>query len=221
MNSVVYCFWTGPNAMSDQRKRAYEVMVSNIGCKVVLIDETSLGSFLNAEFRLHPSYEYLSYVHRADYLRTCFMHYYGGGYCDIKPVYHSWQASFKELSDSSSYCVGYREVGESGVAIVPEPLYGILRSNWKSLIGNGAYIFKPKTEFTFDWFHTMNDMLNVKHDLLKSHPASHPRDYFGSNGSKYPLAWTELLGNIFHPLCYKYRDRVLQTLSPPDFKNYR
>jgi hypothetical protein len=33
----------------------------------------------------------------------------------------------------------------------------------------------------------------------------------------YPFEWTEILGQIFHPLIYKYKDKVLQTL--PKFDN--
>ena len=38
--------------------------------------------------------------------------------------------------------------------------------------------------------------------------------------SKYPLQWAEILGTIFHDLCYEYRDKLLYELPPVNTTNY-
>ena len=55
---------------------------SNSSCDVVLVTSDNLSSWLVSA--LHPAYTYLSFTHRADYLRCYFMHHYGGSYSDIK-----------------------------------------------------------------------------------------------------------------------------------------
>ena len=46
--------------------------------------------------------------------------------------------------------------------------------------------------------------MNLK--ALKMHPA---KAQYG-NSNEYHIKWTYLLGQIFHPLCLKYNDRILQ-----------
>ena len=84
INRCVYCFWTGTNPMSDNRKRCLQNLKNQIGVPVQLITPDNLGDYLLPAYPLHPSYQLLSETHRADYLRTYFMNFYGGGYTDIK-----------------------------------------------------------------------------------------------------------------------------------------
>ena len=63
-------------------------------------------------------------------------------------------------------------------------------------------------------------LLDERYDKLRENPARHPRDYLGFHGSKYPLEWNELLGRIFHRVCYEYKDKLLNTLPVPDFNSY-
>ena len=39
--------------------------------------------------------------------------------------------------------------------------------------------------------------------------------------SRYPLRWAEMLGEIFHPLVYEFRDSLIQADIAPSFQNYR
>jgi hypothetical protein len=51
--------------------------------------------------------------------------------------------------------------------------------------------------------------------------ARHPGDERGHNKG-YPVPWTGLLGDIFHPLCLKYADQLLHDdRLRPSFENYR
>ena len=57
-----------------------------------------------------------------------------------------------------------------------------------------------------------------KLSLLKQYPAKHARQnlYREDFSYPYPIGWTELLGCIFHPLCYKYSEKLLY--SCPKFQ---
>lgn len=219
----IFCMWTGKNSMSENRYNALKT-IKNTDLEVVLIDKDNLGTWVLKGFPLHPAYSFLSAVHKADYLRSYFMHNYGGAYTDIKVKEHSWLRSLKELSNSDYFINGYREVSfmetARGRGIIKD-LW--LAFNYHRVIGNGAYICKPNTTFTQAWISNINKILDDKYDLLKKYPAHDPRDFYRKkldNGSvsKYPLAWTEICGQVFHPLCLRYHKKVLKNLPTPNFK---
>lgn len=216
----LFCFWTGDNLMDSNRKNALSSL-SNTNLNVVFIDKYSLKNFIHPNYPLHPAYNYLSAVHRADYLRTYFMHVYGGAYSDIKFTTSDWSLAFNTLKESSFIASGYTEPSFSGVEGPNFFHKFILRLNYKNLIGNCAYIFKPNSFFTLEWYNNMITVLDKKEGLLKIHPAAVPEDHYNkliqSKRSMYPLRWTEMLGDIFHPLCYKYKNYIRHDLPPPDF----
>lgn len=220
MNKRLFCFWTGLNPMPENRLKALKSMV-NSGLDVVFIDRNNIQKWILSEHPLHPAYEYLCAIHRADYLRVYFMHYYGGGYCDIKNINQSWLDAFVKLINTEKLCIGYREVSPLEVARVHSWLYPFMLWNWRKLIGNCAYIFKPNSAMTSLWLHRTEELLNKKHQSLKLNPAKIPEEYKGKlvNGipSKYPLRWSELLGDIFHPLCLEFSNYLLYELPPPDY----
>jgi hypothetical protein len=214
MNNV-YCFWTGTNSMSDQRAACLEQLRSVSECQVVLVTPENLQTHLLADVPLHPAYEFLSETHKSDYLRTYFMNFKGGGYSDIKRTTGSWTSSFETLANSpDKWMIGYKEV-EGGVA------YGPVSHEWANLIGNCAYICKPHTPLTEEWYSEMIKLLDSKLERLREHPATYPQDNFGTNGSVYPMGWNEMLGQIFHRVSYGYKDRLLNTLPSCVFYGYR
>ena len=150
------------------------------------------------------------------------MHFYGGGYCDIKTVNHSWLFSVVKLAQNEdAWAIGYKEIGPDGVPNVPDPLTNkLIHDNWHLLIGNGAYIFKPETPLTSDWYHAMIDTMDANLANLKKYPARHPQEVY-SEQYPYPFRWAQLLGEIFHPICYKYHAHVLQSLPPISFNSYK
>jgi hypothetical protein len=225
---VVYCFWTGNNPMTPSRQKCFDSIKKNIGCTVILITPENLKEYITPEYPLHKAYEYLSYTHKADYLRTYMMHVHGGGYTDIKETTESWEPSFKLLENSpDKWAIGYKEIA-GGIACNTN--CDEVTKNWEKNIGNCGYIFKKLTPLTTEWFNQMNAKLDEKYEALKANPAQVPDDGPGKeitlpDGqkiiSKYPMGWSEMLGGIFHPTCYKYHDRLLNTLPAPNFSNYR
>lgn len=218
---VVYCFWTGRNSMSSNRRQCYDSIRHNVGVPVILVTPKNLSKFIKTRHPLHPAYDYLSEVHKADYLRTYFMHHYGGGYTDIKMTTMNWNAYFDSLENSDKLANGYTEI-ENGSASPNEAI----REQWKELIGNGAYIFKPQTIITRQWINALHQKLDRKLEALRNHPAHGPRDCTGSteyteSPSKYPLRWAELLGEHFHDIIYPHRDKLLHDLPPINTISYK
>lgn len=215
MNNNIYCFWTGTNEMSLNRKRCLNNLQMTSEANVILITPQNLNDYILESAPLHPAYNYLSETHRADYLRTYFMRFHGGGYSDIKETTGSWLNSFQELNNSNvKWLNGYKEV-EGGVAYVP------VINKWNELVGNCAYICKPNTPLTQEWYNEMILLLDNKLELLKLYPASFPQDCAEVSNGKYPIEWNEMLGRIFHKVAYKYKNEILNTLPISVFWNYR
>jgi len=214
----IFSFWTGNNEMSSQRKTAFALLKKNAGVEVVLITPENLNDYILPKYPLHPGFEHLSLVHRSDYLRCYFMHHYGGGYSDIKGTNNNWSQLFNLLSaKEDKWIVGYREIGERGVAPVPGALGLELKKYWHILIGNGAYIFKPSTPFTHEWYIELHNRLDGYLNSLQHNPGN----VMGDNPG-YPIPWTGILGDIFHPLCLKYFKRLIYSSRiKPILKGYR
>lgn len=215
----IYCFWTGHNEITPNRKTALESLKQNSGVEIVLVTPKNLSEYIVPGFPLHKTYDFLSLVHKSDYLRCYFMHHHGGGYMDVKHCRHSWVEAFRVFNSSPLKSIlGYREVGKRGVAQCQDAvIQSELDKFWHLLVGNSAYICRPYTAFTTDWFHELNQRLDVHfNELIK-----HPGNIYGDNEG-YPVKWTEILGQIFHPLCLKYNNDILfYDKICPVFKNYR
>lgn len=208
--------------MSANRANALSSL-SNTNLEVIFIDHSNLSKWIKDDSPLHPSFKYLSSVHKADYLRCYFMHHYGGAYSDIKIIEDSWLSAFRELEESTNFINGYREIN----FIETARGRGLLKDLWLSLnfyrvVGLGAFICKPNTIFTSDWLNAIHRVLDKKIDLLQTNPSKDPRDFYHKkldkdNLSEYPLRWTEICGEIFHPLCLKHSKKLLKSLPTPDF----
>jgi hypothetical protein len=153
------------------------------------------------------------------------MHHFGGGYTDIKPTSACWAPFFSSIRATDAVALGYRECQPEDIAPIGGALETEMRLNYASVMGNCAYIFRPRSEFTEFWLAETHKLLDKKATELFRHPAKHPQDFFGANlggetFSKYPLGWTEVLGNIFHPLIYQYRERIIFANINPAFRKY-
>jgi len=214
---VIYCFWTGTNEMSENRKRAVESLQKVSEVDVKLIDPTNLQNYILPEYPLHSAYEYLSLVHKADYLRCYFMHHHGGGYSDVKICVNSWKDSFHRLNKSDKQILGYSEIGYRAVAQLEGKLGKDLRRYFLTVIGNCAYICRPNSSFTREWYAELHERLDLHLSKLKLNPGN----VWGDNEG-YPIPWTGILGDIFHPLCLKYsKHMIVCEKIKPDFNNYR
>lgn len=225
-SNTVFCVWSGANEMSVPRIQALWSIFNNIHCPVVFLNFASLRKWELPEAPFHPAFEFLSETHKSDYLRCYLMHHYGGGYTDLKPTTTSWERSFDRLRTSEHLALGYTEVGPHGVAPVAGALGDELRENFSRLIGLCAFIFKKRTKLTEAWYQRTAALLDLKYEDLQKHPARHPQDQLGAcfedgSTSVYPIQWTEMLGDIFHPVIYEFHQDVLHDQIEPQFYNYR
>lgn len=222
INRKIYCFWVGNNnqEMNENRKAGLASLFLNSKVEVVLVDNDNLHTYILDEHPLHEGFEYLSDVHKADYLRTYFMHHYGGGYSDIKPCSWDWNPYFNQLeSNPDAFGIGAPEdEGELSVTLRQRPWLG---QHWEKLITNDLYIFKPKTIFTENWYNNLLSIMDEKLPVLKNHPAKNSREAADTTVTKYPIQWGEILLEIFHPLCYDYTDKLIKTMPYPITVNYR
>lgn len=203
----IYCFWTGNNDLTENRKKYLELTKNNIGVEVVLVTPENLDNYIVDGYPLHPAYQFLSNVHKADYLRTYFMYHHGGGYIDIKLFEHDWNSAFDKLNKSDKWAIGYPELDGGCVAKGTSLLlHQDMMKYYKATIGNGAYIFKPYTPFAKIWIDELHKILDSKYDELKINPGN----VFGDNEG-YPIYWTQILGDIFHPLCLMYNNKILKS----------
>lgn len=226
-SGIIFTLWLGPYVLSPNRSAALQAIFQNSGRPVCFITDATLNEWVHPDYPLHPAYNYLSEVHRSDYLRCYLMHLYGGGYTDIKPVLQPWTAHFNALFDNDFLALGYPEISANAVAQLPGELGDQLRTHYAELIGFCSMIFKRKSALTDEWFNETNHKLDILLESLKLNPAQHPMDRTGvilpdGKISQYPLQWTELGGNIFHPLILKHRNNVIKSTEiMPQLFNYR
>ena len=213
----IYTFWTGNNPMSESRQSHFELLKLVAGVEVVLITPNNLSEYILPEYPLHHAFKYLSLVHKADYLRCYFMHHYGGGYSDIKAAQYNWSPVFDTLDCSNAYFIGYPEIKAEDLAPVEGKIGEDMQCYFSIIAGNCAYIFRKQTPFTQEWY---NELLN-RMDNYAEQLENNPGNVLGNNPG-YPIPWTNILGDIFHPLCLKYTDKILldNTLRP-NLENYR
>lgn len=212
IDRIIYVFWTGSTEMSPNRKEMFDTLKAKVGCKIQLITPDNLSNYILKDHPLHEGYNLLSEVHRSDYLRTYFMHFHGGGYSDVKTTTGDWNKAFDDILQKDNILInGYHEPGPGGV-------HGgqLAKSLWKEIPGTCAFIMRPRSEFTTAWYEQMIQKMDEKLPALKKHPATHPRATPHVQPG-YPIDWTELLADIFHPLVCNFRDRVLFTVPIPDF----
>jgi hypothetical protein len=250
IENKIYCFWLNEEDMSYNRKVSLENLINISECEVVLIDKYILPNYILPKYPLHEGYEYLSEIQKSDYLRCYFMQHYGGGYSDIKKTTGSWLNYFDKLnSNNNIYAIGYKEFSPIGVAALESNTinpsdckFGLdfntnedftkwdsihIKEDWDKLIGNGAFIFKKNTEFTREWWNILNERMDIFLPKLKINPKKWDRDSFGhvnphtGEESRYPIPWTGIQGIIFHPLCLKYKNNIMNDLPSPICVNYK
>lgn len=214
-NDVIYCFWTGSNEMSKNRRRALADLKKNSECNVILIDTTNLHKYIVPQYPLHEAYSYLHYTHRADYLRTYFMHVHGGGYSDIKST-GSWVQAFHDMNKNPHAYINGAPEKQAGDVAHPDVAH-----LYDRLVSNGAYIVRPQTEFTTQWFNEMNSLLDTKLPALKKMKTD--PDVPINESSEYPIEWNEMLGRIFHRILAQYihTGKILYTVPYPSCIDYR
>ena len=215
----IFVMWTGDNSLTPNRAEALdEIRAIAAGTEVVLISPDSLPEWILDTHPIHPSYQHLSLNHRSDYLRAYLLHHHGGAYLDIKRGYGDVRAGMDALqSASDKWVAGYRELGADSVSTAPGTIRTALRRHHGMLLGNGAFAVRPRTPFTTEWLTEVHRRMHGWAAGL----ARAPGNTFGTNDG-YLVPRTAVQGDVFHPLCLKYADRLMfNERFRPSFENYR
>lgn len=217
IDRVIYCFWTGDNEMSDNRKRGYQSLIENSGVEVKLITPKNLHEYILPEYPLHPAYDYLSLVHKSDYLRCYFMHFYGGGYCDIKPNFKNWESAFDLLNDDkNSWVLGTTEADGISMGRGQGIIDKDLQYYYRHCVGTCAFVCKSNTKITTEWYlELLRRMDNFSGELKK-----YPGDIKGRNKG-YPITLHGVLSQIWAPVCLKYKEKIIHHDIFPTRENYQ
>lgn len=146
----VWAMWFGPE-MTGNRRAAYNSLKANIGVELKLVTQDNLKEYEIADHPFHPALSLpygsgLSGIGIGDYLRVYFMHFYGGGYHDVKPhdKSKSWAPQFDafekdpelwmigiaegglgEIGCDESYAVGSANPQLSGIKADPRAMQGL------------------------------------------------------------------------------------------------
>lgn len=213
---VIYVFWTGDNEMSNNRLQSIKSLERNAGVEVKVINIHNLENYIIKDFPLHPAYQFLSLVHKSDYLRCYFMYHHGGGYSDIKKCSKSWKNAFIKLNNSSACAIGYREIS-GGTTCTGSSIDNVLSKYFFRIFGNGAFIFKSHSHIAKEWIDELHHRLNQHQEYLSKFPGNINGDNEG-----YPIQWSEILGQILGPILMKYNgDILISNDVKPILKNYR
>ncbi|MDP3433423.1 MAG: capsular polysaccharide synthesis protein [Bacteroidota bacterium] len=221
---VVWCFWYD-GQMNENRTRSFEMMKSHLGVPLCLVTKNNLHQFILPDFPLHPVFDWLSDVHKSDYLRIYLHHHYGGGWHDIKPTQLSYKTVWDEFANPEVYLVGKPEI-KGGPAKVKDRNGNWMPKFWKDLVATNRWVGKANTPLSREMFREINQLLDKNSETLRRNPARHPYDkkrnkikqWLRFENNDYPLEWT-VFGNIFHPLNYKFRQNIKRTLPADDIEN--
>lgn len=218
VDRVIYCFWTGENEMSENRKKGYQSLVDHSGVEVKLITPQNLHEYILPEYPLHEGYDYLSLNHKSDYLRCYFAHFYGGGYCDIKSIKNSWSDSFDRIINSDKWLLAYTQFNRLSLSKGQgKNIDNDLRYYYKLCLGTGAYINKSDTKFTSEWYIELEKRMDEKLEQLKMNPG----DMKGRNKG-YPFSLLEVSTQIMCPLNLKYNNKLIHDNTVlPELTNYQ
>jgi hypothetical protein len=197
--------------MTPNRLESVAALREASGARIEIMTAENLP--IVPEFPLHPAFPYLCASHKGDYIRTYLMHVHGGAYADVKRTTRSWATAFADMRDDDAWVNGYTEIEKDGVAYKP------VAHMWKKLVGNCAFICRPRTILTHEWFTDMNRLLDEKLEELKAHPAASPFDR--KEWGPYPLEWNEVGGRIFQKIIPRYLPHVRHSVPTPVFTNYR
>jgi hypothetical protein len=215
---VVFVCWFGGyqvdhQKMSKNRFDAFTSLVKNIGVPVILITNNNYSSFIKKTHPIHKSFDLLSGVHKSDYMRVYLLHYYGGGYHDIKYREDSWQNCWGDwLFEDNIWIFGRREKTRKAIGYSPNERH--VRNHYDKLVTMGWVICKPNTLFTGKLLHKIEDVLDQKYPKLVAYPGNNSAGYYHENpyqmaeDNNYPLRWLEIMGEISHPLMLEITDHI-------------
>ena len=171
--AIWFC-WTGENALPGYLELCMETFARRAGgrFRVELVRASDVTQLLLGE--VHPAYEHLSRVHRADYLRCELAHRYGGLYCDVDTIcWADLSALLHQLESCSAVLYGHALLFEAGMNV------GCFRRN---------------SLFTACWRRALHSRLDRRLNSLREFRATNACE------TEDGLEWNEILRDVLVPL---------------------
>lgn len=208
---VIWCAWTGSNAPSENRLRGLDsIKKFNPGAEVILVTPDNINDFLVDGFPVHPIYEYLSLVHRSDYLRSYLLHHHGGAYTDLKTQRGSLSDALDLLNASADlWVVGGAIPGLPRRIPGESPLERDCRLNFDVVALGGSIAVRAGTPLTLEWRTEVERRCDALFAATKRHPGGIWGGRPGDMSVEYPIAWNEIQACVFEPLCLKFADHIM------------
>ena len=200
INRKIYAFWLNgdESTLTPNRKAGLETMKANFGVLVHLVTAVDLPRYILPEAPLHEGFKYLCRVHQSDYLRCYFLHFYGGGYSDIK--FYGPKSNWVQCFDMMDADPGIQVIGKKEIkGGSPYAEWKYSEKEYSKLLANGWFICRPRSEFTSKWYAELLRRMDAYLPRLKARPADHA-DRRGGGGRGYPIWWPSLLGHIVHKI---------------------
>lgn len=191
---VIWQVWPGDDEIPPYMQLCHETVkkFNSSFFTVILVRPTTLRKYVK---KLHPSYEYMSYVHKADYLRCVLLHEYGGIYLDMDTI------CFKSLENY------FKKIAENDVV-------GYDGSRWGELWGVSAMgPYRPHSVFTTMWKNALFKKLDSNFSQLK--------EYRSNNKSlkKDSLPWSSILRDIVLPLSHELKNKIHYSIDFSDWQS--
>lgn len=218
---VVFVIWFGHTETTPmftvRRYHALQSLISNIGVPVIMITQENYKNFEKRDYPYHPAFNYLSGVHKSDYIRTYLLYHYGGGYHDIKFREESWKDEWEKFKDANISIIGRREKSQD--VIVGDIN---IKQNYDNFITMGWIICRPYINYTEKMLETIENILTKNFEKLKQFPAPEPR-YIKPDDDEnaYPLKYNELLTPHMYHLQTENKDHIEYTLPDALKKTYK
>tara|TARA_Y100000992_G_scaffold31131_1_gene17435 strand:+ start:630 stop:1385 length:756 start_codon:yes stop_codon:yes gene_type:complete len=226
---VVFIIWFGKN-ISDNRLAALNSLIDNIGVPYILITDDNYQSFILHNSPLHEAWNYLSGVHKADYLRCYILHHYGGGYHDIKFRDKDWINQWDSFNDKNIWIKSRKEKRKGWVAYdIDNPDSKWIQDQYNELGTMGWCICRPNTPYTSELIQKIHSKFDYHLINLKKNPSSKQEGYYANKPfdkindieNNYPIRWLEILGELYHPLMYKYKEHLCFELPDVIYKKFK
>lgn len=238
-DNIIFTIWFGKSYTAN-RNVQYLSLKRKSKCRIININENNIHLL---KYPIHKCFQYLSSIHKSDYLRCYLMHYYGGGYSDLKKTSGSWVPAFTKLKKNDKlWAVGHDCDGVAFPSNLSNKTCDYnettkdhvmqLKKHKHNFIGVQFFIFKKDTEIVIKWFNELVRRLDNFCNALQKHPAKYDRESKngipkptwegGTLNTKYPICWNRILGQILYPLQLNYLDRVAKGIPKrADNGNYK
>jgi len=231
IDRTIFMLWLGDEVMNENRIAS----LNNLSkYNVKLITKDNIDEYILKDYPLHPAYNYLSTVHKSDYLRCYLMYHYGGGYSDVKSIEINWDACFDKMDQCKHIMMmGVKTIyghTYAGIEEWDETMKHNILSNMDRLFYMGYFICRAKTPIVIEWYNELHARLDRYLPILIDNPATFTRECFSpghgcafdrpiwenpnvSITTNYPISWNILLAQILYPLQYKYLNSIDNTMG--------